>query len=72
MAKKTIKYSFSKATLSKENDRYIITEINKDDSETFDFSALLDSVLETSGLSISLNSDDTIHPYDESDGDDLS
>lgn len=37
MAKKSISIKFSKATLSRENDKYIITEITKDESIDYDF-----------------------------------
>ena len=66
MAKKNTSIKFSKATISKEEDgRYIITEIGKDDSIDYDFSAVLDKWIGIEGLSISISADDEISPLSE-------
>ena len=66
MAKKNTSIKFSKATISKEeNGRYIITEIGKDDSIDYDFSAVLDKWIGIEGLSISISADDEISPLSE-------
>lgn len=66
MAKKNTSIKFSKATISKEEDgRYIITEIGKDDSTEYDFSAVLDKWIGIDGLSISISADDEISPLSE-------
>lgn len=54
MAKFVTSYSFNNAEISKENDIYYLTEINKDDSQTFNLSAILDKLTETGGLSIAI------------------
>lgn len=65
MAKKVVSVKFSKAVLTKENEKYIITEITKDDSRDYDLSAILDGLDGSSDLSISISSEDTVKPIDE-------
>lgn len=65
MAKKSISIKFSKAILAKEDGKYIITEVSKDDSRDFDFSAILDSLDGAEGLSISVTSEDEVEPINE-------
>ena len=60
MAKITKKYAFSKATISFENGKYTITEINKDDSTDYDLSAVLDSFVGLEGVSLSIGVDDDV------------
>ncbi len=60
MAKITKKYAFSKAEISFENGKYIITEINKDDSTNYNLSAVLDSFVGLSGVSLSIGVDDEV------------
>lgn len=60
MAKLCKKYSFSKAELSNTDGKYIITEISKDDSVDYDFTAILDSFVGFSGVSISIGIDDDV------------
>ncbi len=67
MAKKSISIKFSKATLTKENGKYTITEILKDDSREYAFSDILDSLIGTEGLSIGIVSEDEIAPISEED-----
>ena len=60
MAKITKKYAFSKATITFENGKYTITEINKDDSTDYDLSAVLDSFVGLEGISLSIGVDDDV------------
>ena len=60
MAKITKKYAFSKASISFENGKYTITEINKDDSTDYDLSAVLDSFIGQEGISLSIGVDDDV------------
>lgn len=65
MAKLTTKYSFKGATLSKNGDSYILTEISKDDSQDYNLSAILDAMVGTEGISFSIGADDEVPPMDE-------
>ena len=47
--------SFSKAILSKEDGKYIITEIGKDDSREYDLSEVLDNWLEIEDVKITIS-----------------
>ena len=60
MAKITKKYAFSKATITFENGKYTITEINKDDSTDYDLSAVLDSFVGLEGVSLTIGVDDDV------------
>lgn len=60
MAKITKKYSFSKAELSFDDGKYTITEIGKDDSTDYNLSAILDSFVGQSGISLSIGIDDEV------------
>ena len=60
MAKITKKYVFSKATISFEDGKYTITEINKDDSTDYDLTAVLDSFIGQEGISLSIGVDDDV------------
>ena len=60
MAKKSTKVAFSKASISFENGKYTITEINKDDSTDYDLSAVLDSFVGLEGVSLSIGVDDDV------------
>ncbi len=65
MAKKSISIKFSKAMLTKEDGKYIITETSKDDSKDFNFSSILDGLDGAEGLSISVTSEDEVEPINE-------
>lgn len=65
MAKKSISLKFTKATLSRENGRYIITEISKDDSKDYDLTEILDGLDGSSDLSVSITSEDIVEPISE-------
>jgi hypothetical protein len=65
LAKKTISIKFSKATLTKEDGKYTITEIIKDESKDYDLSEILDGLDGSSDLSISISSEDTVEPISE-------
>ena len=58
MAKKTTKVAFSKAEISFEDGKYTITEIGKDDSTDYNLSAVLDSFVGLSGISLSIGVDE--------------
>ena len=47
--------SFSKAIISKEDGKYIITEIGKDDSREYDLSEILDNWLEIEDVKITIS-----------------
>ena len=47
--------SFSKAILSKENGKYIITEVGKDDSREYNLSEILDNWLEIEDVKITIS-----------------
>jgi len=65
MAKNSFKTSFSKATLSKEEEKYIITEVNKDDTKSYDLSEVLDGIIGLENISLSINKDSDIEPIEE-------
>ena len=64
MAKKTISIKFSKATLIKEDGKYTVTEINKDDSIDYELSEILDGLDGSSDLSISITSEYVVEPIE--------
>ena len=47
--------SFSKAIISKEDGKYIITEIGKDDSREYNLSEILDNWLEIEDVKITIS-----------------
>ena len=53
--KESITVSFSKAIISKEDGKYIITEIGKDDSREYDLSEILDNWLEIENIKITIS-----------------
>lgn len=65
LAKKTVSVKFSKAALMKENGKYIITEVSKDDSKDYDLTEILNSLDGSSDLSISISSEDVVEPIGE-------
>lgn len=69
MAKKSISIKFTKATLLKENDKYTVTEITKDNSTDYNFSEILDSLEGSEGLSITITSEDNIQPVGDNEVD---
>lgn len=60
MAKITRKYSFSKGLIAFEDGRYTITEVGKDSSTDYDLSAVLDSFIGLSGISLSIDVADEV------------
>lgn len=65
MAKKSGKVSFSKVTLTKnENGEYIAEEVGKDSSKIYNLSNELDKFLDLNDLSISI-SQDIVLPSEE-------
>ena len=65
MAKNSFKTSFSKAVVTKEDGKYIITEYNKDDTKSYDLSSVLDGVIGVEGLSLALNKDSELTAIEE-------
>lgn len=65
MSKKTLKLSFSKASLSKDDKgNYMVEEVSKDDTKTYNLSKALDEFIGLDGLSISIGQD-SILPSEE-------
>lgn len=65
MSKKTLKLSFSKATLSKNDEgEYMVEEVTKDDTKTYNLSKSLDEFIGLDGLTISIGQD-SILPSEE-------
>lgn len=60
MAKKSTKVVFSKATISFDDGKYTITEINKDDSIDYNLTAVLNSFVGQEGISLSIGVDDNV------------
>lgn len=65
MAKELHKINFSKATITKDGDRYIITEVSKDDIKDYDLSKILDSYVDIKGISLAIGTDNEIQPIDD-------
>lgn len=65
MAKKTFKTSFTKASITKEGDKYIITEYLKDETKTYDLSAYLDELIGEEGLAVNFNKDSELIPIED-------
>lgn len=57
MAKLQKKYSFSKANITLENGRYIITEYDKDNTADYDLSEILGEFLDKDGVVLSIGID---------------
>lgn len=57
MAKLQKKYSFSKANISLENGRYIITEYDKDNTADYDLTEILGEFLDKDGVVLSIGID---------------
>ena len=65
MSKKTLKLTYNKATLSKnDKNEYMIEEVSKDDTKTYNLSKALDEFVGLEGLSISIGQD-SILPSEE-------
>lgn len=64
MAKNSFKTSFTKAKITKEEGKYIITEYLKDETKVYDFSAYLDGLIETEGLTVNFNKDSELTPIE--------
>lgn len=62
MAKVQKKYSFSKANITLENGKYIITEFDKDDTNVYNLTDILNEFLDKDGvvLSIGIDSEPTV------------
>lgn len=61
MSKKSMKISFSKATLSKNDEgNYMVEEVTKDDTKIYNLSKSLDEFIGLEGLSISIGQDSVL------------
>lgn len=61
MAKKSNKISFTKTTLTKSEDGdYIVEEVGKDSSKTYNLSKELDQLLNEQGLAITISQDNEL------------
>lgn len=65
MAKRNTSYKFSKATLTKDDGRYIIEEIIKEESKFYDLTEILNALDGSSDLNITITSEDVVKPIDE-------
>lgn len=54
MAKLQKKYSFSKAVISLENGRYLLTEYEKDGTTDYDLTTILNEFLDKDGVALSI------------------
>lgn len=57
MAKLQKKYSFSKANITLENGKYIITEYDKDNTADYNLSDILNEFLDKDGVVLSIGID---------------
>lgn len=55
-----MKIAFSTGEISVQNGRYIITEIDKDSSIDYDLSSILDNLVGTQNVSLSINAADEV------------
>jgi hypothetical protein len=60
MAKRRVAYSFSKAEISLEEGKYVITEYSKDDTESYSLSDILDGFIGVDSITLTISSDDTV------------
>lgn len=58
MAKLQKKYSFSKANITLENGKYIITEYDKDNTTDYDLSGILSEFLNLDGVVLTIGVED--------------
>ncbi len=65
MARKKTSYAFTKASLTMESGRYILTEYSKDSSESFDLSSILENYLDVEGIALSIASEDCVPAIEE-------
>ncbi len=57
MAKIQRKFGFSNAVITKENNVYMITEYEKDETHTYNLSEVLDEFLDKDGVSLNIGVD---------------
>lgn len=57
MAKVQKKYSFSKANITLENGKYIITEFDKDETNVYNLTDILNEFLDKDGVVLSIGID---------------
>lgn len=64
MAKIQQKYSFSNAMITEDNGQYSITEVEKDDTQTYNLSEVLDKFLDKDGVSLTIGVDGKPEPIE--------
>jgi len=64
MAKNSFKTSFSKATITKEDNIYVITEYTKDEIKGYNLSDVLDELVGVDGITLAISKDTEIEPID--------
>ena len=61
MAKRKLSFSFSKGNIDKNDDgKFIFTEINRDEENTYDLQSTLESLIGIDGVTISICTEDPI------------
>lgn len=65
MAKLQKKYSFSKAVITAEGGKYIITEYEKDSVRDYNLTDILSEFLEKDGVVLSIGIDSTLNSLNE-------
>ena len=65
MAKNSFKTSFTKAQITLEEGKFIITEYNKDDTKAYDLTEVLTGLIGVEGISLSVNKDSDLTPIEE-------
>lgn len=65
MAKNSFKTSFTKASINKDGDKYIITETSKDEETSYDLTTVLDGLIGVENISLSINKDSDLKPIEE-------
>ena len=66
MAKTVQKVRFSKGLISREGSEFMITEIGKDDTKTYNLNKVIDKFIGQEGVSLTISIDDDI-PAEEDD-----
>lgn len=68
MAKRKLSFSFSKGNIDKNDDgKFIFTEINKDEENTYDLQSTLESLIGIDGVTISIGTEDPIPMVNDDD-----
>lgn len=65
MAKKKLSFNFSKGFISRENGKFVFTEVTKDDTSVYDLQATLESLIGVDGVNISISTEDVIQTVED-------